>query len=158
MKITQLENEYCTSIPFSYQMKISSFLEHNKLTKHFEYMFTSKIFAENSAPVYFPEFMFSETTAKIVYLSNEINALTNRLCQIFETSTLKSIINKYIELYVLAEIYMKNEASLPVKNDHLVIELLKRSYDCTQLCSDCKYVDKDNLLFDAMYKFCSKSY
>jgi hypothetical protein len=147
MKITQLENEYCASISFSYQIKVSSFLYHSKLTRHFEDMFISKIFADNSAPIYFPEFIFSKTTAKIVYLSNEINALTNRINKNFETRTFKSIIAKYIELYVLAETYMKNEASYPIKDDSMVIELQNKSYDCKSLCSKFNYVDKDNILF-----------
>lgn len=158
MKITQIESGHCKNIGFTYQQKISQFMDNDTLTGHFEDMMTNAILNESSPPVYFPDFMFSETTAKIVYLSNEINAMSKKLKLNFETGLLKTIIAKYIELYTLAEFYMNNEASYPIKNDSLIRELHNKSYDCTQLCSDCNYVDKDNLLFNVMYKFCSNSY
>lgn len=158
MRMTQLNDKDTTDIKFPYLINISSLLDYHPLVDYFEDILRSKYFAQNCRNIYFPEFIFSPTTAKIIYISNEINALTNSVYRKFDKDILELIISKYIDLFTQAEIYMNNEASHPVKMDSMVIELHKKSYDCSFLCSRFDYIEKDNTLFNVMYKFCSKSY
>lgn len=157
-KMTQFENIEVTNIKFPYEIEISEFLNYEPLVDYFEDTLCSKLFAENSSPIYFPEFKFSSITAKMVFISNEINALTNVIYRKFDNEKLEKIISKYIELYTLGESYMRNESSYPIREDKMIIALQEKSYDCSFLCSKFDYLEKDDVLFNAMYKFCSKSY
>lgn len=140
---------------FSYLENISCFVDYSPLTDYFK---DDTLDGVKKQPIYFPKYKFSYTTAKIVYLSNEINALTEILNEEYDDNILETVISKYVDLFTMAEFYVVNEASTPIREDTLVDVLRLKPLQCNELCYKYSYIEKDNSLFDAKYGFSSKIY
>ena len=140
------------NIHFPYQMEVASFVNYKPLIKHFR---NGK---HNVSSIYFPKFKFSYTTSKIVYLSNEINALTELLNIRYDFDLIQEIISKYKALFIMARFYINSEATVPIRSDEMVNALRSKATECDNICYEYDYIETDNSLFDAKYGFCSKIY
>lgn len=149
------EKKEHANIHFSYQLQVSSYVDYTPLTEHFIDMFGGFY----TKPIYFPKYIFSYTTARIVYLSNYINALTMLLNHRFDAKKFKLLISKFIELFTLAGKYITNNLETNLVTKKSIIDALKmKPYECDEVCRNFNYLDNDNKLFEAEYSFTSISY
>jgi hypothetical protein len=149
------ENEKHANINFSYQLQVSSFVNYTPLTEHFIDMFGGFY----TKPIYFPKYIFSYATARVVYLSNYINALTMILNHRFDAKHFELLISKFIELFTLAGKYVTNNKETNLVTKKSIIDALKnKPYECDEVCRKFNYVDNDNKLFEAEYSFTSINY
>jgi hypothetical protein len=151
------ENREKANIKFPYEIEVSNYIDYIPLTNYIIDSFNGSFLS--SKPIYFPKYVFSDSTAKIVYLSNYINALTFMVQNNFDENKYRLLMATFIELFTLVKMYIQNEDEKNLVTKKNIIRALKPKQKEYRIAQDLfRNVEKDNLLLNNKYLITSTNY